>query len=923
MSTGVVGDSSTSPRIPIVEIIGSAAGLAEGRPGQDGSAGKAIPDIAMARHHPRLGLVHRMILDGSCSVVSLDVFDTVLWRRVPRPADVFGILGARLRADGRLPYWVTDATFRRMRIDAERKSRSSRNGLGSEVSLFDIWQAMPRNLFTGSRLEELVAAEVELEREFTVVDLDIAEIIQLARQHGMPVILVSDTYFTQPQLAYLLDRPELGALANVRIFRSQQYGQDKSSGLFESVLNEIGCCPEQVVHIGDNERADVTTPGELGIRTVHYRRLDAPFEAMLEREGEPIEPFGEYAPFLDERHGDFGLTSMRAKTLQSHALSSARPMDTAWRFGAAVLGPVLTGFAQWAVDWARANGVRTLWCAMREGELLSELINNAARVGGDPVVAKPIWLSRHVTSIASLDSFDTDSMHEFIRRSYQLSVRQTLGLLGLRPGDVPALAGVLDTVIDNGSIAEKVSTALTETPHLRNRIKVMVTAARQRLIRSLKSAGALDQPDLTLVDLGWGATIQYQLANALRLATVDVTPRGLYLATDRRSARVQLAGLRAEGYLGQAGHPAEVVRPMVRSPEFIEQCVNALCGSLIGFTDAGEPVLGPMFEDESQLAERRAVQAGIRAFQRNWHRYSGVQDHRPDLARATAARDRLANILVSAIGNPTADEVAVFGNWVHDDNFGSAVITRLLPDDLRAAIPYLSPNDLADLTMRDAFWPSLVAASDPQLAAAASAVAAGVVDPVVFEPSGEPFACELKYRTADGHEYAAEPHRVRINRNGLSFARMSFEHHDTVDVALALPGRPAVVRIDWIEARIIAGGHRRQQALRWDTTEDLANLIFGDGARWLGGNMIEFEREDATVWLRLAEHAGAPVSSGQVSVAFAMLPQSRSALSPRLALAGRLERISVRVLQEYRSRGVRGVAAGAARVATRKLGGLR
>lgn len=41
---------------------------------------------------------------------------------------------------------------------------------GGEVSLYDIWHAMPLHVFGGRLLEDLVQAETETERAFTVVD---------------------------------------------------------------------------------------------------------------------------------------------------------------------------------------------------------------------------------------------------------------------------------------------------------------------------------------------------------------------------------------------------------------------------------------------------------------------------------------------------------------------------------------------------------------------------------------------------------------------------------------------------------------------------------------------------------------------------------------------------------------------------------
>ncbi|GAA0225617.1 hypothetical protein GCM10009527_022480 [Actinomadura nitritigenes] len=876
--------------------------------------------------HPLLDNVYRIVADGTCSVLSLDIFDTVLWRRVPRPTDAFALLGARLRDAGLCPEWVTDATFRRMRIGAEERARRSRDTLGTEVSLFDIWRAMPAGLFGSAPLDQLVAAEVDLEREITVVDLDVAHVINAARKQDIDVVLVSDTYFTQDQLAHLLDRPELGPMEDVRIFRSNQHGTDKASGLWDIVLRDLGRSPEQIVHVGDNEIADDEVPAGLGLRTVHYRRLDEPYTQVLQREHEPLSPAGEHAPDLDGRHGDLGLTSLRAKAVQAGGPFATSALETTWRYGAGVLGPVLTGFAEWVAERAAANGTRTLWCPMREGELLSKLINDAARVRGFDLEARPVWLSRFVTSLAGLDPFDTDAVHAFVRSGYQLTVRQTLAVLELQPGDVPGLATELDTVVDNGDIADRVSKALTETPHLCNRLAVTVTAARERLIRSLREAGALDGTELTLVDLGWGGTIQRQLARVLEIAGIDIAPAGFYLATDNRAERLYLAGLRAEGYLAQAGHPAEVAATVTRSPEIVEQCVNALCGSLIGFTEEGGPVLGDAADSPSQNAERRTVQDGILAFQRTWNRYVAAAEGAWPSLTLPAARERLARILISALRSPTSDEAAVFGNWVHEDNFGSTLVTTLLPADLKPAIPYLSPGDLEDLHMRDSFWPALLAASDTGLGAAARAITDGAIRAEDFDPSGESYETRLRYRTADDRWHEPIRRRVRINHNGLSFARFAFEHHDTVDISLAVPGRPAIVRVDWIEARVIAGGRRHEQVLRWDKPEDFVGLHYAD-CRYLGGNLMEFDTSYAAVWLPLARRAGAPVvSSGQITIAFAMLPQSMTGMAPRMpvdrkaARAARTARLTDRLREEYRAAGVRGVAAGAGRVARRKLG---
>jgi FMN phosphatase YigB (HAD superfamily) len=867
---------------------------------------------------PEIERVHRLVSDGSCAVLSLDVFDTVLWRRVPRPTDVFVMLGARLRREGRCPDWIGDGTFRLMRIDAEKRARERSLSACGEVSLFDIWREMPPEVFAPGDLDSLVRAEVELEREVTVPDLEIAELIGVAERNSVPISLVSDTYFTAEQLGYLLDRKTLAPLRRARVFRSHQHGLDKAFGLWEIVLQELGTSPEQVVHVGDDQVADDEVPAKLGIRTVHYQRIDEDFGSVLEREGESADPFGPPDRHLHPDHGDAGLTSLRARTVRAAPEDAGEAVARAWRYGAGVLGPVLTGFAAWVARRAHETGQQVVWCPMREGELLAELVNEAARTRGWPVTAKPIWLSRQITSVAALDSYDRESVGEFIGRSYRLTVAQLLQSLHLRPGDVPALADKLDMMLDQPELRERVTVALTEAPHLRNRLAANATGVRDRLLRTLREAGALDSDELVLVDLGWGGTIQYQLARMLRRNGTNLRTAGYYLATDHRSSRLSLAGQHAEGYLGQSGCPHEVVHALVRSPEVIEQCVSARCGSLIDFTEFGEPVLAPFNSSPAQDHERDAVQDGIRAFQENWNRYVGAADGDWPLLNP----ERLAEITSAALRAPSAAEAAVFGNWRHDDNFGSSVVTRILPGDLMAAVPYMSPVDLDDLHMRDAFWPALLAAADPQLSAAVSALRGGVVDPVLFEMSGESPETRLRFRTADDKWYDVPRRRVRINHNGLSFARLGLESHGALDVSLAIPGQPAIVRVDWIEVIAYVRGDPEPKHLRWEKAEDFAGLVFAD-CDWLGGTMIEFHEQHGAVWLPIASLAGGPVTSAQVTIAFASLPQSRSGLAPRMRPAPELARITGRIREELRAGGLRGIVAGGARMALRKIGGAR
>ncbi|HEV2767993.1 MAG TPA: hypothetical protein VGV63_09860, partial [Acidimicrobiales bacterium] len=150
----------------------------------------------------RLVEAFRVLEREQISVLSLDVFDTLVWRIVPEPVDAFVLLGQRLHDRGHLSPHVPVELFARLRERAERKARS-RVPVDKvpEISLEQIYDEMPAHLFNGLGPEVLAGHEVALEHDIIFPDLDIAHLARHAQdQYGARVVLVSDTYLSPAQL---------------------------------------------------------------------------------------------------------------------------------------------------------------------------------------------------------------------------------------------------------------------------------------------------------------------------------------------------------------------------------------------------------------------------------------------------------------------------------------------------------------------------------------------------------------------------------------------------------------------------------------------------------------------------------------------------------------------------------------------------
>lgn len=839
----------------------------------------ALPD---GRDH-RLDRAYAALDAGQVSVLSFDVFDTILWRQVPRPSDAFLLLGDRLARAEAMVDWVDPWAFRRLRIGAEDRARARSVAAGEsvEVTIHQIWAELAAAVLRHPDPAAGVAAELALEMEVTVADLDIAELIDAADAHGCPVALVSNTYLTESQLLALLDRPELEPLRNAKIFPSCAYGVHKTNGLWKVVVKELGVPAERILHVGDDADADVNAPGEHGVRSIHFLHLEAPLRPAFDREG--ATPPRQRAPsgaVVHPRYGDFGVTGLRAKVVARPCLERYAPdVASGWAYGAGVLGPVLAGFAAWAHDRVLTAGLTTAWCMMREGELLADLIGRVAVARRTGLDARPLWLSRHVTARAALCRADEAELRALLVRRVSPTVGRFVANLGLSLAELPELRSRAGGRLDDPGLVDEVVSRLTGTEQLRLRILAESAAARARLLRYLRST--IGEPDtVALVDLGWGATIQRNLARVFAAAGIATRTVGLYLATNDTSVGRSLDSLHIEGYLIQNGQPEWAIDQIGRSPEVVEQACLATTGSIIDFDAAGEPVLDASVPPPPQVISKMAVQQGIRALQTEWLRYERLSS---TWTQPTDGLERanLIEILRTSIVAPTAAEARTFGGWGHEDNFGADDRERIVPDRLGPAVPYLSPLDLAEMTMNDAFWPAGLAAEyDPALAAAADSIAEGKVTPAVFDASWCPTDMEAFHNGGGLRGWAGRQSRpLRVNRNGLSYARFDLRRPNVVAVRFDPTDAASVVRLDWVELTLTVDGRVGVQRVRYDTEAELAALRY-IGCRWLPGGLLVSTAADPQIHLLIAPLVDGTCSRVILEVGFAALVLPASAPAP-------------------------------------------
>lgn len=206
-----------------------------------------------------------------CAVVSSDLFDTVLLRdhttETQRFADVGREVGRRLGLDQDTLVslrWTLHASGYRA-VALERP-------LG-EARLDDMARAMATAVGLDDEAARLIAdVEVEVDARHLRAHRQLIEVLAAAADAGKRVVAVSDTYYSEPQLRTLLSSV-VGAHPFAAVYSSADLGATKHAGsIFDVVTASEGIAPERVVHVGDDQRADVDQPAAAGWVPVHLPR---------------------------------------------------------------------------------------------------------------------------------------------------------------------------------------------------------------------------------------------------------------------------------------------------------------------------------------------------------------------------------------------------------------------------------------------------------------------------------------------------------------------------------------------------------------------------------------------------------------------------------------------------------------------------
>ena len=190
-------------------------------------------------------------------IISFDIFDTAILRRVEYPADIFKVLSVEMKY----------SYFWNARQEAEKIARNRKQNSEDhtrEINIDDIYKVLRTKYGIASKWKD---REIGLEITLCTPNPVILEIFNRLKSVGKTLIFMSDTHLPSKILHAILAKS--GYTKYEKIFLSNEYKLSQRDGKLQpAILEEYS--GKSIIHVGDDWNSDVIQTWNAGIPAIYY-----------------------------------------------------------------------------------------------------------------------------------------------------------------------------------------------------------------------------------------------------------------------------------------------------------------------------------------------------------------------------------------------------------------------------------------------------------------------------------------------------------------------------------------------------------------------------------------------------------------------------------------------------------------------------
>lgn len=204
---------------------------------------------------------------NDADVVSFDLFDTLVMRKVQSYTDVFELMYYRMKEEG-----IDINDFAKIRLHAEKELTKKKS-----PRLNEIYDCIIKELSEISVSSDYLAKmEYEIDSSLMIAREAVRGLLGSLVEAGKIVIIASDSYYSKEQISNVLSANQIVGYEELLV--SCEYNTTKTQYLFDIMKERYS--NKKILHIGDDEYADIDMAKKNGIEAYRLYSASDLYEAL-------------------------------------------------------------------------------------------------------------------------------------------------------------------------------------------------------------------------------------------------------------------------------------------------------------------------------------------------------------------------------------------------------------------------------------------------------------------------------------------------------------------------------------------------------------------------------------------------------------------------------------------------------------------
>lgn len=331
--------------------------------------------------------VHKYVEQlSSYDVVSFDIFNTLIFRPVSQPTDVFYLIGEKLG--------ISDFKNIRAWAEADARLKCYQKHKHMEISLKDIWLNLQEDV--GVLAEGGMQVEIDTELSVCYANPFMLEVWKELIKRNKRIIVVSDMYLPVSVLERMLQKN--GFTGYEKLYVSYEYEKNKASGtLFKLVKEDYS--NESMIHVGDNPHSDDEMARKNGFSTCPYPNVN--HNMLL------------YRPY----DMSYLVGSAYRGIVSNRIYNGLYKYSMEYEYGYIYGGLFVLGYCQFIHDYCKKNDVDKILFLSRDGDTIKKVYEKLYQADRTEYV---YWSRKAATVLMA-----NEDKHDYFRRFIYHKINQT------------------------------------------------------------------------------------------------------------------------------------------------------------------------------------------------------------------------------------------------------------------------------------------------------------------------------------------------------------------------------------------------------------------------------------------------------------------------------------------------------------------